>query len=92
MENQTKRGFLTPKLEAIYLTESEVRLIPYVHYCNINNQCIDERKITYEERNIIDKWIENGYIFGNPYIDKFRISREFFDLMNIVLWEAYVNK
>ena len=92
MENQITRGCLTPKLDAMYLTEMQVRIIPYIHYCNINGQYIDELKITFEERNIIDKWVTNGDILGNPYTTKFRVSREFFNLMNIVLWEAYANK
>jgi hypothetical protein len=92
MEDQTKRGCLTPKLEAMKLTQTEVRLIPYVHYCNINSQHIDLYKITSEEADIIDKWVDNGDILGDVYQGKFVVTRAFFDKMNEVLWEAYANK
>ena len=92
MENQTKRGCLTPKLESMKLSKVEVRLIPYVHYCNINSAGINEYKITFEERQIIENWISKGYILGDPFTSKFVITRAFFDIMNEVLWEAYANK
>lgn len=92
MENQTKRGCLTPKLEEMNLTQTEVRLIPYVHYCNINSQSIDVSKITHEEMDIIDKWVEEGRISNDVFDKKFSVTHEFWDLMNEVLWEAYANK
>lgn len=92
MENQTKRGCLTPKLEAMNLTQAEVRLMPYVHYCAINCTRIDIEKITGQEMDIIDKWVEEGRISNDVFDKKFSVTREFWDLMNEVLWESYANK
>ena len=91
-ETQTKRGCLTPKLNEMGLAQTEVRLIPYVHYCSINGMRIATRKVTHDEMHIIDKWVTNGDILGNPYQDKFVVTRAFFDKMNEVIWEAYANK
>lgn len=88
----TGRGVLTPKLEEIGLTQDEIRLIPYVHYCNINYMRIDIEKITRKEMDIIDKWVEEGRISNDVFDKKFSVTREFWDLMNEVLWEAYANK
>ena len=92
MENQTKRGCLTPKLEMLKLTQTEVRLIPYVHYCNLNGMRIDINKILPEEMDIIYKWVEEGRISNDVFDKKFSVTHEFWDLMNDVLWEAYANK
>ena len=53
---------------------------------------IATRKVTHDEMHIIDKWVTNGDILGNPYQDKFVVTRAFFDKMNEVIWEAYANK
>lgn len=87
-----ERGFVTEEIEKKYnFTQEEVRLIPYLQYCCINNMKLDPNKIYPEEREIISKWRQKGYIDGGAS-EIVCVSKEFWDIMSNVLWESYANK
>jgi hypothetical protein len=84
------RGVLTDELAEKYgITLKELRLIPYFQYLLINHQAVDIRKIDQEERDILQRWRDEGKITFSCYYPV-RASREFWDFMNDVLWDSYV--
>jgi len=56
----------------------------------MNRENIDPRKIDSEERKILSKWREKGFISGGA--SSLEISKEFWDIINEILWLGYVNK
>lgn len=89
---KTGRGFVTEEITNKYgFTQTELRLMPYIQYCCINNQCIEPCKIRSEERDIIFDWRSKGYISGGMS-DVICISREFWDIIHDCLWYAYANQ
>lgn len=87
-----RRGFLTQEIIDKYnFSQKELRLMPYIQYCCINNEHIDPRKINSEEREIINNWKSNGFISGG-ILDVICISREFWDIIHDCLWYSYANQ
>ena len=89
------RGSLTPKIQEItkkYLkreiSQTELRLLPYIQYVMMNEQRLDIRKINSEEREILKKWKEEDWREGGA--SGLSICKEFWDFMSEVLWEGYV--
>jgi len=68
---------------------TELRLIPYAHHVMINNQKIDPNKINQEEREILSKWREKGFIEGGA--GGLAVTKEFWDSMGEILFISYVD-
>lgn len=68
---------------------TEFRLIPYVHYEATNNQKLNPSCINFEERKILRKWKDKGWFDGG--ISGLAITKEFWDIMNELLWVGYVD-
>lgn len=65
------RGILNDRVQSAALqtlrrpiTQEELRLMPYVHYVMMNDQRIQPTHINAEERVILAKWREEGWIEG----------------------------
>jgi len=91
-----KRGALTDKIQEIAvkhtgskITQEELRLLPYVQYVMMNGQKLDIAKISSSERDILKKWKDAEYIEGGA--SGLAITREFWDFMCDILFEAYVD-
>ena len=91
-----KRGTLTDKIQEIAvkhtgskITQEELRLLPYVQYVMMNGQKLDIAKISSSERDILKKWKDAEYIEGGA--SGLAITREFWDFMCDILFEAYVD-
>ncbi len=89
------RGALTPKIQELSkaffkrkMTTIELRLIPYVQYVMLNEQKLDPQKINSEERTIFMQWKKDGHCKGG--ITGLSVTKEFWDFMCEVLFEAYV--
>lgn len=90
------RGILTKEIEtkAIEIlkvknfTQRELRLMAYMQYVMVNDQKIDIRKITKEEREILSKWRAHKWIEGGA--SGLAITKEFWDAMSEILWLGYV--
>lgn len=89
------RGVLTKKIQEIskqYLDReidtTELRLIAYLQYVMCNEQKLDPRKINQEERVILSMLKEEGYIQGGA--TGLAVTKEYWDYMCEVLFEAYV--
>ena len=93
---EQQRGQLTDRIKekskelfGYEITRIELRLIPYLQYTMINNQSISPQHINSEERAIISKWRKSGYIKGG--LSSMQISREFWDIMNEIIFLGYVD-
>lgn len=89
------RGMLTEEIKqksqellGYEITQEELRLMPYVLYCALNDQDIDPKKVNAEERKILMQWKEKGFI-ADP-VSNLTISKDFYDAANEMLWLGYV--
>lgn len=89
------RGMLTEEIEnksnelfGYKFNQRELRLLPYVQYCVLNNTNISPDKVNGEERLILQKWTQLGFL-KSPSTE-LQISKEFWDGMNEILWLGYV--
>lgn len=71
------------------LTQAEMRLIPYVQYCAVNQGSIDRRHINAEEKIILKQWTEANMCMCYPFNVCVAPTREFWDFMCNVLWDFY---
>ena len=91
-----KRGKLTDnikkesiKFDGNAITQKELRLIPYLVDCLLNNRLINRRHINPDEINIILKWKSCGYL---DYTEtKLTVSKKFWEFTTQMLWMGYVN-
>lgn len=93
MEIKKTRGVLTEEIKLKYgITQEELRLIPYLHYCIINNQRLDLEKLTRQEVKILLKWENEGFIIASFEDPCVITSRRFWDIMSDVLFDAYATR
>lgn len=90
------RGMITPEIQekarellSDELYQSELRLMPYIQYQMMNEQRINPNQINAEERKILSRWREKGWISGGA--SGLEITKHFWDAMNQILWLAYVD-
>lgn len=93
------RGMITDEIAALGtdmlghpMTQLELRLFPYIQYCAINNEQIDIRKTTEEEREILRGWEDKGFGIFCSVSQPVALTREFWDFTFNVLWESYATK
>ncbi|QLB15857.1 hypothetical protein A6B39_10560 [Mannheimia granulomatis] len=70
------------------LTQDELRLMPYLQYCAINDKNIDPRSVNNKERRILMDWQDKGYIKSPTSM--FGISKMFYDAISELLWLGYI--
>lgn len=68
----------------------EYRLMPYIQFVMMNEQRLDPNKINGEERAILQKWRDAGYIEGGA--SGLGITREFWDILCELLFIGYVEQ
>lgn len=84
------RGMITEEIIKKYnMTLKEFRLIPYVQYLLVNQKPVDPQKIDAEERKILQNWRAKGHLTISMD-EPLTASREFWDIMNNLLWDCYV--
>lgn len=91
-----KRGQLTKRVQEYAkevfnreISQTELRLMPYVQYTMVNDQRLDPHKINQEEREILSVWRKKGYIEGGA--SRMCISEEFWGILCHFLFLAYVD-
>lgn len=91
-----KRGMITARIKeksiellGYEIDQDELRLMPYILFTMLNTQRIDYNKINVEEREILRKWRELGYIGGG--ISGLGITKEFWDICNEIVFLGYVD-
>ena len=72
------------------MTATELRLIPYVHYCAVNQQSIDRSRTNQEEHEILRGWTDRGLCRCFPFNVEVAPSNNFWQFMCDVLFDAYV--
>ncbi len=89
------RGILTEDIQKIAkaflgreITTTELRLYPYLDYQMKNEQRVDPRRLNQEDRNILRILREERHIDGGA--SGLKMTKEFFDYINQVLWLGYV--
>lgn len=89
------RGILTKEINEIALKiigreidQLELRLMPYIQYVMMNEQKLDPRKINGEERKVLKKWKDEGFMEGG--MTGLAITKDFWNFMNEILFEGYV--
>lgn len=84
------RGCLTDEIKEKYnITLKQLRLLPYFQYLLMNESRLDASKIDAEERTILQQWRDEGKITFS-ISEPCTCTKEFWDWMNEILWEAYV--
>ena len=91
-----KRGQLTDRIKkkskelfGYEINKTELRLMPYIQYVMTNNQKIDTNYINSEEREILSKWREAGYIEGGA--SGLKITEEFWNIICAIIMLGYVD-
>lgn len=92
-----RRGELTTRVQnkatellGRAITVRELRLMPYIVHVSMNQQYVDCRKVNDAEKTILDEWLDNGWLIGNPS-STVRPSKEFWDAMGELMYLAYVD-
>ena len=90
------RGMLTEKVQQAAvsvlgreITQTELRLMPYVQYVMMNEQRLDPRKMNQDDRNVLTLWRSEKHVEGGAA--GMGITRNFWDAINHILWFAYVD-
>lgn len=90
-----KRGQLTRAIVAQSLvllgkeiSQAELRLMPYVQYCMVNDQAIQPSKINADERAILSDWRQRGWIEGGAA--GMTMTEHFWKAIHDLIWVAYV--
>lgn len=89
------RGMLTEEITrkselllGYAISQKELRLMPYLIYCLTNNQNIERNNIDTEERTILSKWREHGFI-DSPS-SNLTVTKTFYDAANELIFLGYI--
>lgn len=95
----TSRGALTDELKAFYLektkrelTKRELRLLPFLLHCGLNNGGIPSRSVNAEEIIILESLDEAGFIFYSRSGELVGITEGYFDTICEILKHSYLTK
>lgn len=90
------RGVLTARIKeaskrlmGYEMTVRELRLMPHIQHTMVNTQKIDPQKCNGEERVILQKWRDAGYIEGGA--SGLQITKEFWSIINEIIYLGYVD-
>ena len=93
---EQRRGQLTQRIKdkskellGYEIDQKELRLMPYIVYVMMNEQKIEICKINPEERAILKKWREAGYIEGGA--SGLQITEEFWNILCEIVRLGYVD-
>ena len=71
------------------ITQQELRLMPYLQYQMVNEQRINPNSINTDERKLLSKWRELGYIEGGAI--GLGITKEFWNIITELIFLGYVD-
>ncbi|HFW3088943.1 TPA: hypothetical protein ACIBE3_002490 [Salmonella enterica subsp. enterica serovar Reading] len=88
------RGQMTPEIErksrellGYVISQQELRLMPYVHYCAMNDGYINQHQVSAQERDILRQWDARGFGGFGPNLS---IEKFFWNAISELLWLGYV--
>lgn len=95
LEKQT-RGELTQRIKGksvellgYEISQTELRLMPYLQYCMVNEQVVDPNKVSPEEKKSLSKWQKEGHIEGGA--SGLGMTKEFWDIVCEIVFLGYVD-
>lgn len=71
------------------VSQTELRLMPYIQYLVMNGESVDPRKVNDEERAVLATWKRNGWVAGG-LSSPIHVSHHFWTAMNAILFEGYI--
>lgn len=90
------RGQLTERIKlksfelmGYEITHTELRLMPYIQYCMVNDKHLDPNKVNGKERIFLASWRKRGFIEGGA--SGLAITKEFWDAITELIWLGYVD-
>lgn len=90
------RGMVTEEIQELArnflgreITVTELRLYAYLDYVIKNEQRLDPRKMNQEDRQVLTILRQEEHIEGG--VSGLGMTKEFYDYINNILWESYVN-
>lgn len=93
---EQKRGQLTDRIKILSkkllgyaISQQELRLMVYIQYVMVNEQCLSIEKINNEERKILNKWRSAEHIEGGT--SQMGITKEFWDAICEIVFLGYVD-
>jgi len=96
MSEQQRRGELTERVKnkskeklGYEINRTELRLMPYIQYILMNSQKLETCHVNSKELETLVKWKDRGFIAGR--YSRLRITKDFWDAMNEILFLAYVD-
>lgn len=92
------RGKLTEDIQNVAykhfghnIMQTDLRLMPYIQYCIMNQQRLDPLKINKAERECLSDWRAEGHILGGAG-EPIRCTKQFWDAMSEILWLGYARE
>ena len=89
------RGMLTDEIKqksqellGYEITQKELRLMPYVMYCVLNDVNLNRKNVDRVEMDILTNWKDKWFI-KSPFTG-LKVSKDFYDKANELLWIGYV--
>lgn len=80
------------KLLGYEISETELRLMPYLQYVLVNSERLDRKKINHKEMDILDNWINKKLIVYNVYDDNpIKITKKFWNTICELIYLGYVD-
>lgn len=90
------RGGLTKRIKdkskellGYEISQTELRLMPYVQYVMVNDQKISRRHCNQDDREVLQKWREAGHIEGGA--SGLQITEEFWNIICEIIRLGYVD-
>jgi len=91
-----RRGMLTPRIKAkskemlgYEITQTELRLAPYLLHCLGEYGRVDPNKVNGEERGCLSKWQKMGFLKSPS--SHMTVTREFYDFLTEMYLLGYVD-
>jgi hypothetical protein len=72
------------------LTTAGLRLMPYIHFRLINHHNLDPNHLSSDDRKVLSKWRKEKWIEGGASARSLKVSGEFWNIMNDLIWWGYV--
>ena len=72
------------------ISQTELRLMPYIQYRCLNNGELDPRHMNGDDRKVLAAWKKAGYVDGGISAGSLEVTEEFWNIINKILWIAYV--
>jgi hypothetical protein len=67
------------------ITETELKLLPYVQYLAVNNRIASDLRMTSLEKEAFQSWKEKGWVDGG-FSHPVSVTQSFWEAMSEIIW------